>query len=223
MFLAEAMGVPLKTEQRRSPQKGKELPELFPPVVIRRRLCQNGSRHRVLISGSISDEFMKAETPAPTQEDLRKLAEELIREQNTMTLSTAAKDVAWAAPVYYANLGFRFYFFSDPSSRHIQEALASRQVSAAIFHQSSTWKEIRGIQMSGTLHPLSPGLESLRALRAYLGKFSFTQEFFGSGDKMDLDGFAKRFRVRFYRFQPALLYYMDNRIRFSFRESLKLP
>jgi hypothetical protein len=171
----------------------------------------------------IGDEFMKTETPTPTQEELRKLAEELVKGQNTMTLSTAVKDVAWAAPVYYADLGFKFYFFSDPSSRHIQEALASRQVAAAIFHQSSTWKEIRGIQMSGAIRPLSPGIESLKALRAYLKKFPFTLEFFGSGEKTDLDGFAKRFRVRLYCYQPELLYYMDNRIRFSFRERLELP
>ena len=165
---------------------------------------------------------MTTETPIPGQEELRKLAEALIKEQNTMTLSTAVKDVAWAAPVYYANRGFMFYFFSDPGSRHVQEALSSRQAAAAIFHQSSTWKEIRGIQMSGTLHPLSAGLESLRALRAYLKKFPFTQEFFSSADKLDLEGFAKRFRVRLYRFQPELFYYTDNRIRFSFRESIRL-
>lgn len=165
---------------------------------------------------------MKTETPPPTQEEIRKRAEELVREQNTMTLSTAVKDVAWAAPVYYASLAFTFYFFSDPGSRHIQEALASRQAAAAVFHQSTTWKEIRGIQMSGALHPMSPGLESLRALRAYLKKFPFTQEFFTTGEKFDLDGFAKRFRVRLYRFQPDLFYYMDNRIRFSFRERIEL-
>ncbi|MCX5880100.1 MAG: pyridoxamine 5'-phosphate oxidase family protein [Deltaproteobacteria bacterium] len=165
---------------------------------------------------------MKTETPPPSQEELRKLAEELIREQNTMTLSTAIKDAAWAAPVYYAHLAFKLYFFSDPGSRHIQEALASRQAAAAIFHPSSTWKEIRGIQMSGALHPVSIGLESVRALRAYLKKFPFTHDFFDSGETLDLDGFAKRFRVRLYRFQPDLFYYMDNRIRFGFREIIKL-
>jgi hypothetical protein len=101
--------------------------------------------------------------------------------------------------------------------------LAGRQVAAAIFHQSSTWKEIRGIQMSGPVQPLSPGLESVRAIRAYLKKFPFTLEFFGSGEKMDLDGFSKRFRVRLYRFRPEVCLYMDNRIRFSFRERLDLP
>lgn len=77
--------------------------------------------------------------------------------------------------------------------------------------------------MSGSVRPLSAGLESVRALRAYLKKFPFTLEFFGSGEKLDLDGFAKRFRVRLYRYHPELLYYMDNRIRFSFREKLELP
>jgi hypothetical protein len=166
---------------------------------------------------------MKTDAALPSQEELRKLTEELLKEQSTMTLCTAAKDVAWAAPVYYANLQFLFYFFSDPASRHMQEALASRQAAAAVFHQSSTWKEIRGIQMTGDIQPLSPGLESVRALRAYLKKFPFTMEFFGSGEKLDLDGFSKRFRVRFYRFRPDVLYYMDNRIRFSFREEIELP
>lgn len=172
--------------------------------------------------GLISDESMRMETHIPNQEGIRKLAEDLINEQYTMTLSTAVKDTAWAAPVYYANLGFTFYFFSDPASRHIQEALASRQAAAAIFHQSSTWKEIRGIQMSGDLRPLSPGLESVRALRAYLKKFPFTSEFFASGEKLDLEGFGRRFRVRLFRFRPDVFYYTDNRVRFGFRERLDL-
>ena len=173
--------------------------------------------------GFIRDESMKTKMSIPSQEEIRKLAEELIKGQNTMTLSTAVKDVAWAAPVYYADMSFKFYFFSDPASRHIQEALASRQVAAAIFHQSSTWKEIRGIQMSGAIRPLHPSIESVKVLRAYLKKFPFTLEFFGSGEKMDLDGFTKRFRVRLYCYQPEILYYMDNSIRFSFRERLQLP
>ena len=165
---------------------------------------------------------MKTETALPSQKEIRTLADQLIIEQNTMTVSTAVKDVAWAAPVYYANLAYSFYFFSDPGSRHVREAMSSRQVAAAIFHQSSTWNEIRGIQMSGALQPMSPGLESLRAIRAYLRKFPFTKDFFNSAEKVDLEGFAKRFRVRLYRFQPDLVYYMDNRIRFSFRERITI-
>ena len=163
-----------------------------------------------------------ANVPPPTGEELRVLADHLIGEQNTMTLATALREKAWAAPVYYVHLGFKFYFFSDPRSQHIREALESKQASAAIFAQGSTWKEIRGIQMSGEIRPLSPGVESLRGLRAYLRKFPFTREFFDSPRKLDLAAFAERFRVRLYRFQPHLLYYMDNSIRFSYREKVPL-
>jgi uncharacterized protein YhbP (UPF0306 family) len=164
----------------------------------------------------------KLTIPVPDEQGLRKLAEELIAAQNTVTLATAKDDVPWAAPVYYVNLEFIFYFFSDPDSRHIRESLQARRAAGAIFHQASTWREIRGIQMTGEIAHVSPGWEALKALRAYLKKFPFTEEFFERHQELDLEAFAKRFRVRLYRFQPMLLYYMDNRIRFSFREKVTL-
>ncbi|MBN1104947.1 MAG: pyridoxamine 5'-phosphate oxidase family protein [Deltaproteobacteria bacterium] len=159
---------------------------------------------------------------SPDAGELKKLAEELIGAQTTMTLATVRDCEAWAAPVYYAHRGFRFYFFSDPSSRHIQEALENRQVSAAIFCQASSWREIRGTQMSGTVGHLSPGFEALAAIRTYLRKFPFTREFFDPTQKINLEAFASRFKVRLYVFRPSLLYYLDNRIRFGFREALPL-
>jgi hypothetical protein len=160
--------------------------------------------------------------PVPNEQELRKLAEELIAGQNTVTLATAINDIPWAAPVYYVNLGFAFYLFSDPESRHIRESLETKHAAGAIFHQASTWKEIRGIQMTGEITQVSPGWEALKAVRAYLQKFPFTEEFFDRHQELDLEAFAKRFRVRLYRFQPTILYYMDNRIRFSFREKVPL-
>lgn len=159
----------------------------------------------------------------PDALELRKQAEELVRQVTTMTLSTALRNGPWAAPVYYASRGFLFYFFSDPRSRHIQEAIETGQAAAAIFPEVSSWKDIRGIQMSGSLSALQPGMEALRAIRAYLRKFPFTREFFDPTQNIDLEAFAGRFRVRLYVFRPTLLYYLDNRIRFSFRESLPLP
>jgi uncharacterized protein YhbP (UPF0306 family) len=158
----------------------------------------------------------------PSDRDLRALAEGLISEQNTMTLATAQDGIAWAAPVYYANRGFYFYFFSDPESRHIREARQSGQASASIFSPAATWQDIRGVQMSGVVGAVSPGLEALRALRAYLKKYPFTKEFFDTGEKLNLDAMLKRFRVKLYRFQPSLFYYLDNKIRFGFRGSLDL-
>ncbi len=154
--------------------------------------------------------------------DLKGLAEEIIDQESTLTLATAKGGLAWAAAVYYVYLNACFYFFSDPESRHIQESLASGQASAAIHAVASTWKEIRGIQMSGKIGAVSVGPEAVRVIRAYLKKFTFTEEFFKPGQLLDLAAFSKRFKVRLYKFQPSLIYYLDNAIRFGFREQVVL-
>ncbi len=153
---------------------------------------------------------------------LRTLAENLIEGQSTMTLATAQGDAAWAAPVYYVFCRSAFYFFSDPESRHIQESLASCQASAAIHAGASSWKEIRGVQMSGSIDMVSGKLEAVESIGKYLKKFGFTKDFFSKDQAMDLDAFAKRFHVRLYKFRPTLIYYLDNSIRFGFREAIDI-
>jgi uncharacterized protein YhbP (UPF0306 family) len=157
-----------------------------------------------------------------SKERLRMLAENLIEGQSTMTLATAQGNAAWAAPVYYVFCRSAFYFFSDPGSRHIQESLASCRASAAIHSGASSWKEIRGIQMTGSIDMVSGKLEAVETIGKYLKKFSFTQDFFSKDQTMDLDAFAKRFNVRFYKFKPTLIYYLDNSIRFGFREAIDI-
>lgn len=162
------------------------------------------------------------ERPVLNKDECRTRAEVLVKEQSTMTLATSGGDEAWAAPVYYTFRKSSFYFFSDPSSRHILESLKSGQASAAIYADSTSWEGIRGIQMSGKIAPVPVGLEAVDAIRGYLKKFSFTKEFFQGGQAIDLEAFTKRFRVKLYRLSPKLLYYMDNSIRFGFREELQL-
>jgi uncharacterized protein YhbP (UPF0306 family) len=162
------------------------------------------------------------EHTGPGDQALKKLAVELIEGQSTMTLATAKGNVAWSAPVYYVFFKSSFYFFSDPTSRHIQESLASGQASCSIYANASTWQEIRGIQMSGHMENVPPRLGAIEVIRAYLKKFPFTKDFFKPGQAMDLDAFVKRFKVKLYRFKPTLVYYLDNSIRFGFREEVIL-
>jgi len=161
-------------------------------------------------------------TPAPTAQELSKLAGCLAAEQSTMTLATASKDEAWAAPVYYVLYKSAFYFLSDPQSRHIQEALQSGQSSAAVHAAASTWQEIRGLQMTGAIKPVEGGIEALQALKEYLKKYPFTKELLGKNAVLDLSSFRERFGVRLYKFSPSLVYYLDNQIRFAFREAVTL-
>ena len=86
----------------------------------------------------------------------------------------------------------------------------------------STWKEIKGLQMAGRIRVVNPGLDAIQVLRAYLKKYPFTKEFFKENISMDLDSFAQRFGVKLYRFIPTLVYYLDNQIRFAFREEVTL-
>lgn len=159
--------------------------------------------------------------PGYTYERIREMAVALAEEQSTMTLATACKDVAWAAPVYYLFFGSDFFFFSDPSSRHIREAADSGHASCAVHAPAARWKEIRGLQMSGRIRREDSAIEAAPAVRAYLRKFAFTREFFSPGEAPNLEAFLNRFRVRLYRFQPSLVYYLDNQVRFGFRMEVR--
>ena len=128
---------------------------------------------------------------ARSEMDYESLALGLIEEQHIMTLATAGEGGPWAAPVYYAFLESAFYFFSDPSSRHIEESLLVRRASAAIFSQVFGWRDIRGIQMSGAVEPVAPGPVALRAIGSYLKKFPFTMDFFNPSGPIDLEAFFK--------------------------------
>jgi len=158
----------------------------------------------------------------PDAKTLTAMARQLVDEQNTLTLATAEGGKAWAAPVYYVYEKSTFYFLSSPKSRHITEALQNDQASAAIHAAASTWKEIRGLQMTGRIQAVRPGLKAARVLRAYLKKYPFTTDFFKGETALDLDAFADRFDVKLYGFTPTLVYYLDNQIRFAFREQVKI-
>jgi len=157
-----------------------------------------------------------------TSKELNDLAKRLAAGQTTMTLATARNDVAWAAAVYYVFFKSAFYFLSAPDSRHIKEALENGRASSAIYASGSTWQEIRGLQMSGSIQPVEGRLEAFQVLRVYLKKFPFTKEFFKKDTSMDPKSFWERFGVKLYRFKPSLVYYLDNRIRFAFREEVEL-
>ncbi len=158
-----------------------------------------------------------------SQRHAEDLARELIESQSTMALATARDNQSWVAPVYYVFYQGGFYFFSAPDSRHIQEAMQSYgQASAAIYPFVSSWQEIRGLQMSGTIKKAEKTLRTLQALKAYIQKYPFVGEFFDPGQGLSLDNFIQRFRVRFYFFRPDLVYYMDNQIRFGYRVEVQL-
>jgi uncharacterized protein len=158
----------------------------------------------------------------PKGHELTNLALELIHRQSTMTLATAQGNTTWAAPLYYVFHDSAFYFFSNPQSRHIRQASTNDAVSAAIHAYTDSWQGIQGIQMSGNIRCVRPGLTDIPPVKAYLKKYPFTKEFFDPGQALDLAGFMERFKVQYYRFEPDIVFYLDNRVRFGFRAEVKI-
>ena len=164
----------------------------------------------------------KTSAPPPDSRELTRLALDLLSHETTMTLSTSGPDGAWAAPVYYLFHKGGFHFFSSPDSRHIREALTTGQAAAAVHARADSWQDIRGLQMTGAIRQMRPGLKAARAIGLYLKRYPFTSEFFKNGEEITLEAFISRFRVRLYRFEPETVLYQDNHIRFSFREEVSL-
>ncbi len=158
----------------------------------------------------------------PSPRELRRLAEELLDERSTMSIATARGDSPWIAPVYYALVHGRFYFFSAPDSRHVVEALASGRVAASVHAESDSWRGIRGAQMTGAIREVTRKLELAEAFIRYVRRYPFVRELLPQGAENDPGAFFQRFRVKLYCFEPDLVYYLDNGIGFGFREEVAL-
>ena len=145
----------------------------------------------------------------------------LIQNNQTMTLATAEKNKAWAAPVFYVNTGACFYFFSNPNARHIEEALASGHAACAIYTQDASWQSLMGLQMSGKILITSGSVESSKAFFAYVKKFPLVKTSFSNIKNISLNDFLCKFHAKLYCFIPEFIFFMDNSIEFGFRTEIK--
>jgi uncharacterized protein YhbP (UPF0306 family) len=133
-----------------------------------------------------------------------------------MTLATFGEHGPWSAPVYYLYRDQRFYFFSSPSSRHIQDGL-DRPGAASIFRVHERVDRLEGLQMNGTIQWQKTGIRSAAAAAAYARRFDITV----SGPDF-LTFFQTAFHARMYAFFPDQVYHMDNRKGFGSREMVVL-
>ena len=155
---------------------------------------------------------------------------DLISKMRVLTLATCSNGGVWTAPVYYVYDNKRFYFFSNPDSKHIKdsirigtfedrynEAVAPMQVAASIFSDGSDSKEIKGLQMLGHIKSVSDKKDALLKAMEYIKKFKINVN-----QKDILSFFKQQYRARLYYFVPETLYFMDNSIKFGFRERIEL-
>jgi uncharacterized protein YhbP (UPF0306 family) len=140
----------------------------------------------------------------------------LIDTSKVMSIAVGSNETAWSAPVYYLFDDKKFYFFSNPESRHIK--LSKNSLAAAsIFRDDADMKKLAGIQMSGTIFKFPLNARSVRVAKKYCAHFKI------SGNTMDiLDFFASKFHASLYCFEPETIYFMDNSKGFGSREKVAL-
>lgn len=124
-----------------------------------------------------------------------------LAEHHVLVLATVRDGRPWTASCYYAfdpGTG-RFVIASDPSTRHLQEALGNPAVAWAIHLETRTVGKIRGLQATGRFRALEgAGLDAARAL--YLGTFPIARMM----PKLDL-----------WALEPDHLKLTDNRLGFG--------
>lgn len=171
----------------------------------------------------------KSKTPPGQDPDqLRRDILEYLETHNVMTIASCAKDVPWAAAVFYASDGLDLYFFSNPRSRHGVNMAANAAVSAAIHEDYSNWREIRGIQLEGRAERLRGLKMQARFWKVYTKKFPFVKEFFRAGAMQEMRKMRETVQrklagIRLYRIVPRAVWYLDNSRGFGHREMLELP
>ena len=131
---------------------------------------------------------------------------------STMTLSTCDESGRpHAAPVYFAaDPAFRLFFYSHPDSLHCRHLAAKPNAAAAIHAEAASWAEIRGLQMHGTVAPLSPGAVMQAAEAEYQRKFPFTA---GMTEILA--------RNRLYCLTPTWIRMIDNRRSFGWKHEMR--
>jgi len=150
-----------------------------------------------------------------TGADARDRALDYLAAHRVMTLATCGADGPWAAAVFYANDGFDLYFISSPVSRHGRHLAAQAAVAATVHEDYHDWREIKGIQLEGTVEQLA-GAEEAGARKLYGEKFPFVADP-GSAPAAIAAAFAK---VRWYRLAAVRAYFVDNSAGFGHRDQV---
>jgi uncharacterized protein YhbP (UPF0306 family) len=151
-------------------------------------------------------------------DELRREILNYLQTHNTMTLATSADDTPWAATVFYASEELKLYFFSVPDSRHCQNLAANPRVAVTIQEDYKDWREIKGIQLEGTVAPVDSIIEKAKAMAVYARKYpAVIQLFTNPASGVFYKAFLK---VKFYCVSPAKVFYIDNAQGFGKRQEL---
>ncbi len=152
---------------------------------------------------------MQTATTVSDPTDLRGRILRYLADRTVIALATTGPAGLCSSPVLYVNEGTRLYFTSIATTRHGQNIEATGFVVGSISDECRRFREMKGLQIEGTVERVDSVEERRRVLLAYLCKFPF-----GAGlwpDQIDPEEIARDPGIHaFYRIMPTSLLFTDN-------------
>lgn len=138
---------------------------------------------------------------------------QLIKSQSTLVLATTSDGGRpCSTPLFYiAGDDLRLYWFSSSASAHSKNLKRNPAAAASIYRPKVNWKEIRGLQMEGTVATVKD-----RALRKAISA--------AYGERFHLGAIFRTAIAHssLYVFRPEWVRYIDNSKRFGSKFELTL-
>lgn len=157
-----------------------------------------------------------------TRDELEGIITLFMDTHTAMTLACSRDDQPWAATVYYARSGFDLVFFSSGNSRHVGTFKTNPCAAASIHGEYRTWRDIKGLQLEGTVAAINGFLNITAAVRTYTAKFPFAKDFLSDPAAL-IGATGKRLsRTAVHAFHPDKIFYLDNSLGFGARWKLEL-
>lgn len=143
---------------------------------------------------------------------------------NTMTVATVGpQGEPQAAAVFYAaDEQLNLYFLSSPNSRHSENLRRDARVAATVHADGQAWREIRGLQIEGTVQQVEGPLMFALAARTYVARYDFLRGLLGDGGDGPVALRGPVASSRFYVLRPAWMRLIDNSQGFGHKEEWTL-
>jgi uncharacterized protein YhbP (UPF0306 family) len=118
-------------------------------------------------------QFRNNEPMNKTEKQLGRIAQ-LLREQPTLSLATSGEDgQSCIAPLFYiADESLSLYWLSSPSSAHSRNLLRTPCAAATVYCAARSWREIRGVQMRGSVSILTEPQRRAEITKSYCERFN---------------------------------------------------
>ncbi len=148
--------------------------------------------------------------------DRRDAALDYLERHQVMTLATGGPAGPWAAAVFYVNDGFDLTFVSSATSRHATDLARDPRCGAAIHEDYDDWRDIKGIQIEGTVRVLS-GARKAAAIARYGAKYPVVLP-----DRAPSSLRAALEKITWYELVARRCFFVDNSLGFGHRDEIPL-